>query len=117
MRRGNIWTGSGGNDYAKKPRPFVILQDDGFQETASITVCPLTTDPTDAHLFRLKVEPTDRNGLRETSRIMVDKITSIPKSKLGICIGRLEDEAISRLNRSVIVFLGLAASPRPQRQR
>src|SRR5664279_4180752 len=117
MRRGNIWTGSGVNDYATKPRPFVILQDDGFQETESITVCPFTTDPTEAPLFRLKIEPTGRNGLRETSRIMVDKITSIPKSKLGLCIGRLEDDAILRLNRSVMVFLGLAVSPRNQKLR
>jgi mRNA-degrading endonuclease toxin of MazEF toxin-antitoxin module len=50
-------------DYASIPRPFVIVQDDGFQETDSIAVCPLTTDPTEAPLFRVPVEPSDRNGL------------------------------------------------------
>ena len=63
MRRGEIWTASGG-DYAGKPRPVVIVQDDRFDATASITVCPFTTDPTDAPLFRPLVEPSAANGLR-----------------------------------------------------
>ena len=57
MRRGELWTVAGGKDYAGKPRPAVILQDDRFDMTDSITVCAFTTDPTDAPLFRLPVEP------------------------------------------------------------
>ena len=64
MRRGDIWTVSGGKDYAGKPRPVVILQDDSFDATNSITVCAFTTDETEAPLFRLPVEPNERNGLR-----------------------------------------------------
>ena len=112
MRRGDIWTVAGGRDYAGKPRPIVIVQDDSFDATDSITVCAFTTDETEAPLFRLPVEPTDRNGLFATSRLMVDKITTIPKSKVGAQIGRLDDEDILRLNRAILVFLGLAASPR-----
>lgn len=112
MRRGEIWTVAGGKDYAGKLRPAVILQDDSFDATNSITVCAFTTDETDAPLIRLPVEPSERNGLREACRLMVDKITTVPKSKLGTHIGRLDDEDILRLNRAVLVFLGLAASPR-----
>lgn len=112
MRRGDIWTISGGKDYAGKPRPVVIVQDDAFDATDSITICAFTTDPTPALLFRLLVEPNDRNGLRSSSRLMVDKITTVPKSKVGERIGRLDDEDILRLNRAVVVFLGLAVSPR-----
>jgi mRNA-degrading endonuclease toxin of MazEF toxin-antitoxin module len=65
MRRGEIWTVSGGKDYAGKPRPAVILQDDRFDGTASITICAFTTDETEAPLFRLPVEPNERNGLRD----------------------------------------------------
>ena len=115
MRRGEIWTVSGGPDYAGKPRPVVLVQDDGFDATQSITVCAFTTDPTDAPLFRLAVEPSDSNGLQSTSRLMVDKITTVPKSKLGRKIGRLGDEDVVRLNQAIVVFLGLASSPRAAR--
>jgi len=108
MRRGEIWTVAGGRDYAGKPRPGVILQDDRFDATASITICAFTTDPTEAPLFRLAVEPNDRNGLRMASRLMADKITTVPKNKLGVRLGQLDDEDIVRLNRAVLVFLGLA---------
>ncbi|MBI1207235.1 MAG: type II toxin-antitoxin system PemK/MazF family toxin [Azospirillum sp.] len=116
MRRGEIWTAAGGQDYAGKPRPVVIVQDDSFDATASVTICAFTTDPTEAPLFRLVVEPTDENGLQAPSRLMVDKITTVPKAKLGRRVGRLGDEDLVRLNRAVLVFLGLAASPRMTRQ-
>jgi mRNA interferase MazF len=108
MKRGEVWTASGGPDYAGKPRPVVVLQDDRFEHTASITVCLLTTNPADAPLLRPSVTPTDRNGLRSPCRLMVDKITTIPKGKLGTRNGRLDDPDIARLDRAVLVFLGLA---------
>jgi mRNA interferase MazF len=108
MRRGEVWTVAGGKDYAGKPRPVVVLQDDRFDATASITVCAFTTDPTDAPLFRLLVEPNAINGLRAPCRLMVDKITTVPKSKIGSRLGRLDEADILRLNRAVLVFLGLA---------
>ncbi len=115
MRRGDIWTVAGGKGYAGKPRPVVVVQDDNFDATDSITICAFTTDETEAPLFRLPVDPSPRNGLRMTCRMMVDKITTVPKSKVGARIGRLADEDILRLNRSLAVFLGLAASSRTSR--
>ena len=112
MKRGDIWTVAGGKDYAGKPRPVVNIQDDSFDATSSITICAFTTDETDAPLFRLPVEPSERNGLRAACRLMVDKITTIPKTKVGARVGRLNDEDILRLNQAVLVFLGLAVSPR-----
>jgi len=112
MRRGDVWTVAGGKDYAGKARPVVILQDDIFDGTESITICALTTDDTDAPLFRLAVEPNERNGLRVPCRLMVDKVTTVPKSKVGAHIGRLDDEDVLRLNQAVLVFLGLATSSR-----
>jgi mRNA interferase MazF len=116
MKRGDIWTVAGGKDYAGKPRPVVIVQDDSFDATDSITICTFTTDETEAPLFRLVVPPNDRNGLRLACRIMVDKITTVPKSKVGAQAGRLDDEDILRLNQAMLVFLGLAASPRLSRK-
>jgi mRNA interferase MazF len=117
MRRGDIWTVAGGKDYAGKPRPVVILQDDSFDATDSVTICAFTTDETDAPLFRLPVAPNERNGLRIACRLMADKITTVPKSKIGVHIGRLDEEDILRLNQAALVFLGLAVSPRPRRTR
>ena len=94
MKRGDIWTVAGGKDYAGKPRPVVIVQDDSFDAADSITVCAFTTDETEAPLFRLAVEPSQRNGLRVACRLMVDKITTVPKSMLGAHIGRLDEADI-----------------------
>lgn len=116
MKRGEVWTVSGGKDYAGKPRPAVIVQDDNFDATASITICAFTTDNTDAPLFRLPIEPNERNGLRSACRLMVDKITTVPKAKVGDRIGRLDDEDMVRLNQAMMVFLGLAVSPRAGRK-
>lgn len=112
MERGEIWTVAGGKDYAGKPRPAVIVQDDNFDATDSITVCPFTTGESEAPLFRLDIEPNERNGLRARSRLMVDKITTLAKSKIGTQVGRLDDEDVLRLNRAMLVFLGLAGSQR-----
>ena len=109
MKRGEIWTVAVGKDYAGKPRPVVILQDDLFDGTDSITVCAFTADSINAPLFRLVVEPSERNGLRTSCRLMVDKITTVPKSRIGARIGRLADEDMVRLNRAALVFLGIAA--------
>lgn len=110
MRRGDVWTVAGGQDDEGKPRPSVILQDDRFDATSSVTLCAFTTDATEAPLFRLAVEPSAGNGLRAVSRLMVDKITTVPRSKLGERLGRLDDADMVRLNRAVLVFLGLAVS-------
>jgi len=115
MKRGEIWTIAGGGDYTGKPRPAVIVQDDVFDATASITICALTTDPTEAPLFRIRIEPSEGNGLRAHSSLMVDKLTTVPKSRVGSYVGCLGDEDIVRMNRAILVFLGLAGSPRTAR--
>ena len=107
MRRGEVWTVSGAG-YAGKPRPAVIVQDDRFDSTASVTVCAFTTDETEAPLFRLSVTQSERNGLGSVSRLMVDKLTTVSKDSLGQRLGRLDGEDEVRMNRAIAVFLGLA---------
>jgi mRNA interferase MazF len=109
VRRAEIWTVSGGADYAGTPRPAVIVQDGHF-DTDSVTICPVTTDPTDAPLFRLALDPDQANGLAEPSRIMIDKITTVRRSRLGTKVGVLDDTTVLRLNRALVVFLGIATS-------
>ena len=108
MRRGDVWIVAGGADYAGKPRPVVVVQGQAVQLIDSVTICPLTTDATDLPLFRLAIEPSNTNGLRAPSRIMIDKVSTVPKSKLGDRIGQLSDTDLLRVNRAMLVFLGLA---------
>lgn len=108
MRRGEIWTAGGGSGYAGKARPVVVVQDDRFDATESVTICAFTTDPTEAPLFRLRVEPTKTNGLHEPHSLMVDKLTTVHRSRLAKRLGHLADGDLVRLGRAVVVFLGLA---------
>jgi mRNA interferase MazF len=110
VKRGEIWTAAAGSGYAGKPRPVVVVQDDRFDATASVTICALTTDPTEAPLIRLPIRPDETNGLREPSSLMVDKITTVPRSRLGERIGHLGDEDTVRLGRAILVFFGLAGA-------
>jgi mRNA interferase MazF len=97
---------------SRKPRPCVIVQDDAFDATQSITICAFTSDATEAPLLRIAVEPDELNGLSSQSSLMVDKITTVPKGRMWARIGRLGVEDVVRLNLAMMVFLGLARSRR-----
>lgn len=107
MRRGEVWTATGGV-YATKPRPVLIIQDDRFDATDSVTVCPMTTTLLDAPLVRVPVEPSSDNGLQEPSHIMIDKITTTRRTKVQSRQGVLSREEMVRVERSLLVFLGVA---------
>ena len=113
MRRGEIWTVAGGGAYAGKPRPAVIVQDDRFDANDSVVVCPLTTDPTSAPIFRLPIPSNTRTGLRSPCRLMVDKLTAVPRTRLGQIVGRLNGDELKALNGAIFVFLGLAETMAP----
>ncbi len=92
-----------------KPRPALIVQSDHFSELPSVVVCPLTTTlRSDADLIRLDVEPSQRNGLRESSQIAIDKITVIPTGKIGAVIGEADEALMLRVTRALAVFLSIA---------
>lgn len=108
MRRGDLYTAAARGAYTGKPRPVVIIQDDRFDSTASVTVCPLTTSPVEAALIRIAIEPSTGTGIEKPSRIMVDKITTMPRENVRDHLGRLIDADVVRLDRALLVFLGLA---------
>ncbi len=107
MRRGELWTAAGGKHYAGKPRPVLVVQDDRFDATDSITICPLTSDPTEIPLLRIRLGP-ESPGLDQPSSIMVDKLTTMPRSKLSQRIGAVADTDLLALSRALVVLLGLA---------
>lgn len=77
-------------DYGK-PRPAIVVRSDLFAALPSATLCPLTTTlREDASFLRLTVEANPPvNGLRERSQIAIDKITTVPLSKIGNIIAAL----------------------------
>ena len=109
MKRGEVITVVAPGDYGK-PRPAVVIQSDLFNDThASITIAPVTGTIVDAPLFRLTIEPTASSGLRKVSQIMIDKLTTVRRDRVGSRIGRLDDETIMRVNRALALWLGIAA--------
>jgi mRNA interferase MazF len=110
VTRGDIYTAAARGNHTGKPRPVLIVQDDRFDATASVTVCPLTTNPIDAPLIRIPIQPSHENGLDRASSLMIDKLTTVPRSGLGDRLGRLRDDELVQLNRSLMVFLGLASA-------
>jgi mRNA interferase MazF len=91
-----------------KPRPALVIQSDLFSEHPSVTILPVTGELREAPLFRVDVAPTDENGLRHKSQVMIDKAQSVPCEKAGMVFGRLEDEAMLAVNRALAVWLGFA---------
>lgn len=111
MKRGEVWTVAGGPDYAGKPRPAVVLQNDFRPGIKSATVCMFTTDPSNTPIARPLVDPDGSNGISNQSRLMVDKIATVPQRKMKSKIGDLGETDMVALNRAVIDFLGLVDSP------
>lgn len=108
MRRGEIWTVTTRRRDRGRPRMVVILQDDRFDATDSITVCAVTTDFTPAPLLRIPIYPDPLNGLRQPVSLTADKVTTIPRSRFDRCVGQLDDHDMIRLERALMVFIGLA---------
>jgi len=107
MRRGDVVIVAAAGDYGK-PRPAVIVQSDAFPEThASVVICQMTSDLVPAPDFRVLVAPSEGNGLRVQSQIMVDKPVTVRRVRVGLVVGRLAVEDIARLNVALAFVMGL----------
>jgi len=107
MTRGDLATVAMPGDFGK-PRPALVIQSDQFPATGTVTVLLISGTLVDAPLIRLTVQPTPENGLRKPSQIMVDKAMSVKRERLGEPFGRLEDDMMVAVNRSLALFLGFA---------
>jgi mRNA interferase MazF len=102
--RGDLVTVSLPGDYGK-PRPALVIQSDLLGELESVVLCPITSDLRNA-LFRVTVEPTPGNGLHTLSQVMTDKISTLPRAKLGAPFGRLDDDRMKVVERALLVVIG-----------
>ena len=107
MRRGDLVTVAFPGDFAK-PRPALVVQADAFDETGTLTVLLLSTTPVDAPLLRPSVRPSAQNGLHKPSQVMVDKVMSVRRDRIGAVFGQLEAGVLVEVSRALAVFLGIA---------
>lgn len=107
MKRGDIITIALGGDYGK-PRPGIIIQSDLFIETGSVTILPLTSHLIDAPLIRILVKPEKESGLKKPSHVMIDKLFTTPREKVGDIIGHINSKLMLEIERALAVFLGIA---------
>ena len=108
MRRGDVVTVAATGDYGR-PQPAVIVQTDALPaEHASVVVCQMTSECSDAPDFRVTIDPTESNGLRVRSQVMADKPVTIRRERIGRQVGHLDDNDIGRLNIALAFVMGLA---------
>ena len=108
LKRGDIVTIAAPGDYGKL-RPALIVQADVFNDIhASIAVAPLTNTIIDAPLFRITLDPCRQNGLSRVSQIMVDKILTLPREKIGKRVGHVGNTLMVRVGRALSVWLGMS---------
>ncbi len=107
MTRGDLIAVSLTGDYGK-PRPALIVQSDFFSDLESVTVLPLTSEHLNANDCRIAIDPTQLNGLRNRSYIMIDKIGTLRRLKAGPVIGRIRQSEIEAVDRALAIFLGIA---------
>jgi mRNA interferase MazF len=112
MRRGEVWTCAGGADYVGKPRPAVIVQSDGVPPGGSITLCPLTTSE-GVSAQRILIVPGEKNGLRQACSVMVDKITTLPRTKMGRRVGALTSDEMLEIEHALRIFLAIETPVSP----
>jgi len=108
MNRGDVVTVAVTGDYGN-PRPAVIVQTDALPAAhASVVVCQITSECSDAADFRVTIEPTASNGLRVTSQVMADKPVTIRRERIGRRVGHLDEKDLARLNSALAFVMGLA---------
>ena len=108
MKRGDIVTVAAGGGFGGKPRPALILQSDDYSTTANLVLALLTSTLTAEETVRPRVEPSAANGLLRVSDVMVDVLITVRREKADAVIGRLSDDDMSRVERALLIFLGMA---------
>lgn len=107
MRRGDVVIVSLPGDLGK-PRPAVVVQANVLTDNLrTVLLCPISSFSSEPNLFRVAVESTLENGLRLPSEIMVEKLQAANRSKIDKVVGRLDDQTLRKLARSLLFTLSL----------
>jgi mRNA interferase MazF len=107
MKRGDFVTITMQGDFGK-PRPALVIQANHFSQSATVTVLPVTSTLVAAPLLRIKLQPGMENGLQKPSQVMIDKIMTVKREKVGPTFGRLDANVLVEVERCLALFLGIA---------
>ncbi|OIR00253.1 toxin MazF [mine drainage metagenome] len=107
MTRGDFVTIAMQGDFGK-PRLALVIQANQFSEHASVTVLPVTSTLVAAPLLRVTVQPGAENGLQKPSQVMLDKVMTVKRDKVGQALGRIDANVLVEVERCLAVFLGIA---------
>ena len=89
------------SDYKKRPAIVLIDSDD------DITICFITTQLKWKSEFDIVLHPSEKNGLKKTSLIRLNKIATIDKDLIIGLLGQLEKNYFKVLNENLINILKL----------
>ena len=106
MKRGEVWTQAGGPGYAGKPRPALIVQSDLLDQTESVVTCLFTTHDNAQIPSRVAIPASAENGLLENSDLMADKVTAVPRTKLGRRLGVVSEVELAQVEDALLLVLG-----------
>lgn len=70
----------------------------------TVALCLVTRNLRNAPNFRITVDPGPGNGLKSVSQIEIDKMVSVPRTRIGAVIGGLDDTTMLKVNHSLAVF-------------
>ena len=107
MKRGDFVTIAMQGDFGK-PRPALVVQSDALTELQSVVVCPLTSDASGLGAVRIVIQPSDANGLRRISYVMVDKPGTLPREKVGAVFGSASATEMAEVDKALMLVLGLS---------
>ena len=108
IARGSIVLAAGPGDYTGKPRPFLVVQSDVFNEVhQSVTLCPLSTTVGGEALFRVSFDAGGDTGLMREGEVQVDKVQSLRRARVVKTIGHASASAMERVDQALRRWLAL----------
>lgn len=90
-----------------KTRPAVVISNDvGNEYSARVIVAPLSSSVAKVYPFESHL-PSGEGGLTQDSKVLLDQIRSVDKSRLGKKIGTLTAARMADVERALKISLGL----------
>jgi mRNA interferase MazF len=85
----------------------MVVRSDLLGKLPYATVLPFTTEQRPDIDFRIAVAPTEENGLREPSDVMVDWPQTVRIAAIGEVIGQLDPATMRNITQQLAVALGI----------
>ena len=108
MKRGDIVTVAAGSGFGGESRPALIIQHDDYLEISTVLLALICSDDRASRLsVSVMIDPTPINGLKRRSYVTVHELVTVRVEKLDKHIGVLGTGDLRRVDRALIMFMGL----------